>query len=301
MTAEAGPQFSFRTRSNYTRAFILAVQHRHGANWLESVSAGVQLRIQRKELPAAVRSMLLSAWNTEQLLLLTQAIPELALPAAQWAPVQAYYAVHSMSRAWLMAKGFHVSDNHRGQLNILSEQLSNSSTIPYPLNFSIGSLSHAHEGGRVAIVRPSWHVPTESDYSSFIIRGLRYARNRQVDHDREQELRRTKRKRLPTGGRARLDKKIPPTTVVHLLWEMRRSANYDDPEDFISGGLSVVDPPRFLADLAELVAFVNFAFECHLAHLVGADALVRATRRLATSRTIAEHGPLARSEYWPRV
>jgi hypothetical protein len=102
-----------------------------------------------------------------------------------------------------------------------------------------------------------------------------------------------KRKMLPKGKKHELGLKLRATTLLDLLWELRRRANYESADEYTSE-VADADFARFHDGLISLLDTAMLITETEIAQRVGVDALkdvgaewTRGARRAGTWATQA--------------
>lgn len=306
--------WDLRAKCNYLNALVLARDDRYGLAWGHEVVGFMHpglVRLTGKKPPArrdAVLKALKNGWNTELLLSFPLDHDDLVQPANHWAAVQAYYAVFSITRAWLLCGAGPERQTHHAHLKVLGDTLTGASYVPFPLNVAC---ARWHRGGADVtglsneFVPQIDFVPTRrprtQTYEQYVFSALRSTRAHQNEAKRADWLRANpgKQRRSPALVRQH-DAEISATTVVDLLYEMRLQANYRDVEPFTSDGLSADDPRRFLQYLAAVVSTLNFVFENLVSARVGASAMEHTLREVRGPHVAPNRGPFARADLWFR-
>lgn len=277
-------QYSFRTICNYVSGIAECIRDEFGYDFAAAVATAMQTRITKNLAQSIValsdgeKNALVRGWSTEALLRQPLNESSLLQPSVHWAPVQAYYAVHGTSSAWIGA-GANTTLTHANHLRSISSHLAPSKSLPASIRIHAVSESPAivrgAPSGQLTLGPASGTLiaPDKNSCHEVAARGLIFARRRHLEELRVDWLRKNKRKKLPAGKYRDLDAGLQPTTIYDFLYRLRLRANYDDAEPFLSGGLSTNDSHRFLADLATIVAFLNFVAEFHIAARVGSGAL----------------------------
>lgn len=274
--------FSFRHLANYASAFDLAILEAwRGSEWPNAVAENLKplaqqmVRAGEKVLCSKATAALKRAWETERLLRFTLVNKESVQAATPWVPIQAYYAIHAATWAWLCADRPSPPVNHTQQLKLVSEFFTARAGIPFPLSVGYrgrnasGLPDNSYDPTVDSLLRPSPHT-----LNHFLFLAVRYARREQLDRKRTDWLAKNpERKRLSPGQQNDWDAKMAPATVVDFLYQLRRRANYDDLDPFVSGGLSGDEPERFFEALCRITAFINFVSEVLLASRVGVHSL----------------------------
>jgi hypothetical protein len=305
--------YSFRTLSNYVSGFALCIQNDFGVDFASNAASALTTCITSSLAKPVARlsqdqeRALVRGWSTEWLLRQPLAQTELLLPAIHWAPVQAYYAVHGTSSVWMPGGGANAL-THANHLRAVSSRLTASTTLPRAVRLHVTRGYPAtvvgmpgSTGAEPVPSSTSLTAPIIGNCHDFAAHGLLYARKKQLEESRRRWLRDNKRKKLPSGQLSALDQSLQPTTVYDFLYQLRLRANYDDAEPFLSGGLSSLDPQRFITDLCTLVAFLNFVAECQIAARSGKAALVKLIpKSVSVSAGEPGQGLITRSACWPR-
>jgi hypothetical protein len=211
----------------------------------------------------AIRSVLFNAWHTEAVLALPGALPDAGLIrfTNQWAPVQAYYAVYSLMRAWFLTEG-NTTSSHSQALRSMSSVVAYRGVFPAPWSFAcsgghtLGDAVHTgFPSGRIYDVNALTTPPgtySYDDWSSKILRTTRKFFLEQAEQ-KWKAGHRTKRgahyKRIPSAERQRIASRVHPTTVFDFVYRLRIRSNYRDVDDFVSGQLSDSDAQAYFQSL----------------------------------------------------
>lgn len=203
----------------------------------------------------AVRKLLFNAWHTEVVLNLPEFFsdPGLIRFTNQWAPVQAYYAIYSLWRAWFLLQQSAAS-THVQCLRSASALVRERHALPVPWD-------HACRGG--FLLRDAEHLafretsmgdvnalstPTPRDASgnwiSKILRTTRHFFLEQQEAKWKKDNRTTAGnpyRRIPPAQRHRIRDSLYPTTLFDFLYRLRIRSNYRDVDDFVSGVLTASD------------------------------------------------------------
>lgn len=195
-----------------------------------------------------VRELLFNAWHTEVVLGLPDSLldPGLIRFTNQWAPVQAYYAVYSLWRAWFLIEALGAA-SHTEILRSASTAVRQRGLFPAPWSYSCTGgylLSDAnHIGFRSKKIRDvsSLSTPTrnvaEDDWVSKTLRTTRrfFLEQREERWKRENRTRAgVPYRRIPPAARQRIRQQLYGTTLFDFLYRLRIRSNYRDVDDFVS-------------------------------------------------------------------
>jgi len=145
------PTKSFRTHSNYIRAFDLLV-HNPGTLGHRDIFECLKERIfQSNALPQStssstnldqIQSILHSAWGTEALLLMTKRIideEELLRLSNNWSCIQVYYIFYHCTQALHVAKGHPRPESHPSTQNVFNDYWAARSIFLPPWSLAYGA------------------------------------------------------------------------------------------------------------------------------------------------------------------
>lgn len=269
---EADPAIAFATYRNYLSALDGSIDLAYrGAGGRHIVLAREQaalprfLSIRRRDGvdEHAVRGALFAAWHTEAVLAMPSELSNATLVrfTNQWAPVQAYYAMQGLWRAWFIASQDRSPKTHRSTLEQVSEVVARG-VLPWPWSATCSgdpSFSRAQLHGFPEEVRTNPSAlsgpPGDSSYSDWVAKVLRTTR-RFFLGGRETEWKSSNRtkegnpyRRIPSQERQRIRTSMHPTTIIDLLYRMRLRSNYDDVDDFVLGQLTEDDARTYFRSL----------------------------------------------------
>lgn len=216
-----------------------------------------------------IRQLLRLAWYTEHQLKGPLDHDDMLEIANQWTVVQAYYAVYSAGQAAQIALTGNEARTHGAFLNAISRQ-ADSGTFPYPLSVRCKRHSPADVVGLSATFgRERGFNPTARpdprSFEQYLYTAVRQTRDRQLkEKERAWKEARPGTRRVPNGFRAAEEDGLKTTTLLNLLYEMRRRAHYGDADVFVTHGISQRDHKRLLLGLIFVVDFINLVFETAL-------------------------------------
>lgn len=205
--------------------------------------------------------------------------------ALHWLPSQAYYAIHAALDAVLEAHGL-ATERHQGALNSFGAAVAQQ--LPA---FPMAVACEGHDGAWNFVGFPVTPVPTpatrvaddEASWCCHLAQGLKTTReDDSIDAINNWKKGRGK-KQIPKTERNRIVGKRPETTVLHLLYRLRRRANYGDVDLFLYDDSKVGDLDTFAAALVWIVSCYAAAFEALVERRIGWSALEAMIRRFPDS------------------
>ena len=264
----------------------------------------------RRSLPPRAQQFLRNGWATEVLLNSPRVIggPDIIGFANHWASVQGYYAVFEALNALALVVGTRLR-THEKMLAWAADQVGQAgSPFVVPWTTRVGGAPGAWTYEGFGGVRPAsisnLTSPTPMTAPHLVGLALRTTRGRQIADHREQWLKlvptvaKTPRRRLPKAELNARSSKLRATTLIDLLYRLRRRANYEEADAFLSGALSVADAMAFHEALTEVVAATLVTTEIYLAHLVGRPALEACANALEVPAILAPHSVKTRMALW---
>ena len=312
-------ELTFRTYHGYMRAICAWTTdlYPHTGGLLPGVADAVRRGSWRTRTPVGTRSLptraqqfLRNGWATEVLLNSPRVIggPDIIGFANHWASVQGYYAVFEAFNALAMVVGTHLT-THEKMLRWAADQVGQPASpfvVPWTTRVAGPPGAWSYEG--FGTVRPlavsNLTVPTATTAPHLVALALKTTRKRQIAEHHDQWLRPLRtaagkpRARLPKAELDARCAKLHATTLIDLLYRLRKRANYEEADAFLSGALSVADATAFHASLTEVVAATLLTTEIYLAHLVGKPVLEACADALDVPGVLEPHSVKARMALW---
>jgi hypothetical protein len=266
----------------------------------------------RRQLSSSAAGLLRIAWQTELAARFALGFddPKLKRIGAQTLPVNSYYAAFNCRRALGEASGTRL-DQHRA---VAREFETQARRYPKPWCVRLAGDPELMDSCALtpAIVEPYPLQPIERSHPApdYVWGALRMTRRWQLDLAREAWLNDRanykssgeKRKMLPKGKKHELGLKLRATTLLDLLWELRRRASYESADEYTSE-VADADFARFHDGLISLLDTAMLITETEIAQRVGVEALknvaaewTRGARRAGTWATQALQTRLAAIE-----
>ena len=310
---------TFRTYHGYMRAICSWTTdlYPHAGGLLPGVADAVRrgswrtrTPAGRRLLPTRAQQFLRNGWATEVLLNSPRVIggPDIIGFANHWASVQGYYAVFEAFNALALVVGTRLT-THEKMLRWAADQVGHPASpfvVPWTTRVAGPPGAWTYEG--FGTVRPvpisNLTSPTAATAPHLVALALRTTRKRQIAEHHGQWLKllptaaKTPRKRLPRAERDARCAKLRATTLIDLLYRLRRRANYEEADAFLSGALSVADAMAFHESLTEVVAATLLTTEIYLAHLVGRPVLEACANALEVPPILQPHSVKARMALW---
>ncbi len=176
--------------------------------------------------------------------------PEIAVTANFWAPVQAYYAVHGVGMATLIAVGMNAPGNHTSFLTAAANNIAGH-LLPYPFSVTCKGYPFSQNDADVTFKDCSFKIsdvraisnlatPTTENSGRLIAKALLTTRERFLEERykdaRKRHVKNKKRRRhLKAGEKIKIAGNLHPTSVFDFFYRIRVRSNYDDPEMYIYG------------------------------------------------------------------
>ena len=258
--------------------------------------------------PPGIRELLFNAWHTEVALGLPQAYPDPGLIryTNQWAPVQAYYAVYSLWRAWFAIEDKHVR-SHAKVLRSASSLIRERALFPSPWNYACAGgylLTDAQHIGFQsvqisdvsALSTPGRH-PVGDDWASKALRTTRkfFLSQREDDWKSENRTRSGHPyRRIPPNRRQLIRRQLHPTTLFDFLYRLRIRSNYRDVDDFVSGQLRDADARRYFEGLLDFTQSTMLLVEAIIREALPHGQYEGHAQRFLSSSQAAKYSGLSR-------
>jgi hypothetical protein len=177
-----------------------------------------------------------------------------------WLPSQAYYAIHAALDAVLETHGL-ATESHTGALNSFAATICKK--LPF---FPLAITCEGYENAWKFTGFPVTPMPCnatrvgddEQTWCNHLATALKTTRCEDAEDEVAVWKRKQKKKRIPSFNRDRIVERRKPTTLLHLLWRLRRRSNYGDIDLFL------VEPHR-RADLDFMAAAYAWIVKCYIA------------------------------------
>lgn len=229
------------------------------------------------------------AWATERLLCTfgSDADADMKRDALHWLPAQAYYAIHAALDALL-------ESHHQGTKNHMAALNSFSSTFirampKFPLGITCEGFAGAwkFDGFTTSPIPKQAKIiaKDEPTWCHHLAEGLKTTRVDDCVDDVEKWKRDNKKKNIPKVDRERITGRRKKTTVLHLLWRLRRRANYGDVDLFLYDAAKTKELNSFAAAMIWIVSCYVAAFEALIERRIGKPALEAMMRRFPDAAT----------------
>lgn len=236
---------TFTTYMGYWGAIAGAIEDQYGSDSRTALVQRLRDRRLVKRLGAAryrgdqaeLRQLLLGAWTQELgLYAVDDDDPRLMLQNL-WNNVYAYYATSRAAAAFLLVRNSAPAPNHRKLLRSLAAIVQNSALLPRPWSLSCTDAQAPSFSGFGVEPKEVSNLASNADPYDLIAKALKTTRAKRVEQLATIQRTRTRRVRLATGERARIDAQCEATTVFDFLWRTRTRSNYGDPSMFYVGTL----------------------------------------------------------------
>ena len=193
----------------------------------------------------------------------------LAPTANLWLPVQAYYAIHGLGIAVMVALGQQIPGNHRRFRSAFTYTIGRCLPSPFnavcaggpdPKEFSFIDLDTT---ATTVAAQSSLSGPAFSDELDLVGKSLSTTRRRLLEDDFDERRQKGKRpgrsrRNLGSSEKQRIANDLHPTSILDFLYRMRLKANYDDPDMYFAG---FEDQEGALAHNKDLAYTVNMLVE----------------------------------------
>ena len=247
--------YTLATYYNYVSAWDLTLQREYGISCNSE-----QVFLQRQQSLNAFNKLQGGRPNSDELTssycrgLLTRRsmelpidkFPFLASTVNLWLPVQAYYAIHGMGIAALVALRHHVPQNHRAFRAAFAESLSR--YFPFPFNALCRggprandfTFSHLNISAKDVSGQSNLAIPRSSIAHFLVGKSLSTTRRNLIDEQlglaRHRDVKPGRSYRqLTSHEAAQIANKVASTCIVDLLYRMRVRSNYEDPDMYLEG------------------------------------------------------------------
>jgi len=276
---------AFRTYTNYVHAWkVHTTTVRPDHHSLQTLQAATNAG----QLSETVRSHL---WRGELTLRLMTTPPpasfsRIAPIAALWVPVQAYYAVHGLGSAALLAVGQSLPQNHtafrKAMAQLIRQFFSPDLAVIFQVQPNAGTQrSFRHLSLSMDQCRAQSHLETvtELNCGSIVGKSLLTTYDASIEEKLTEQRRRlpSGRSRLSPGTRATVESQAAAVSVIDFLWRMRIRSNYEDPKMFVHAAWEPESAVSFCKDLTTLTERVCAELKLIVQRRIGAaslDALV---------------------------
>ena len=224
-----------------------------------------------------VRKTLRSAWLSEIQLSLPVRQPELIPYANLWAPVQLYYCVYLVTRAFFHATERDIAENHTTTLRTIASEIESRPAIfPQPWRVTcIGdpdldsiiynNLPENIEISPVSSLMSGEHVKFWDSFGLF----LKTTRSRQIKKGIDEWKKKHKRKRIKRDERKQIGESLGPTSIFHCFYRLRTRSNYSDAEAFLVALERTSEAERFHTSLRRCAWYTLLVVELLISQYVG--------------------------------
>ncbi|MFZ3089375.1 MAG: hypothetical protein WA240_02025 [Nitrospirota bacterium] len=210
---------------------------------------------------------------------------DLAATANLWLPVQAYYAVHGVGLATMIALGQESPKDHRAFRSVFSDI--SEKYLPKPFNAKCGNVPNNQQFVFVNLNTTIQNVKQQSNLSNpkyaniecSLGKCLSTTRRRLLDElfakERRNKVRRgRKRRNLSSNAKQRIADKLHATTVTDFLYRMRVRSNYEEPDIHLYASDQQTDEAvRHYADLLFLTQAIVRSLSVIMLRKIGKQAM----------------------------
>ncbi|OGS21445.1 MAG: hypothetical protein A3J83_08520 [Elusimicrobia bacterium RIFOXYA2_FULL_40_6] len=216
-----------------------------------------------------------NAWYTEIQMLLPKRNNELVPYANHWIPVQGYYAIYILVRAYFFCSGQDISHEHATNLKCISHEIQKRPDLfPCPWNvlcdgdpnIKIPNLINIPE--EVSITHISNLKPNSNFWDSYALL-LKTTRQRQIETKFDDWRTSNKRVRIPPQIKSKLCNDLPPTSLFNFFYRLRLRSNYIDADSFLIGSLNDNKSNDFYNSLCILVWNTLLVIEVLITRYIG--------------------------------
>lgn len=283
--------FKLRTFAVYIRSIARSLQDKYGSD--EGLLIAEIIAKQKEANPRAkpdmerVEQSLKRCWATERLLRRTYASGadlDILHDSLHWLPSQAYYSIHAALDALMRCHGLDTK-NHQGALNFFATEVCHK-LPPFPL----GAGCEGYKDNWVFTRFTTPPIPKlatkiasdEPTWCHHLAQGLKTTR----EADAKDVILQTKgtKKRMPLARQNIITDKRPKTTILNLLWRLRRRSNYGDIDLFMHSAAKSEELDKFANAMVWIVSNYNAAFEALIERRIGKAALEAMMRRFPDSK-----------------
>lgn len=249
-------------------------------------------------------SALKNAWGTELLLCITPGLSddeEYRKLANNWASVQAYYSCYHIAQALTLSQGNPPPDTHAKLQRVFTRfWQAPMNLVPLSMGWKNGQCYGLPQDIETHEVKPwlPWSTVTADSCWSYAALVLKTTREEVLTERREEERQQGRRKRqrernekeqarvddgktplkhltmstpnLSQEEKNAIDERMRSTTLLDVLYRLRKRSNYEDPTMFIDGPESPEETVRVHQCLREIVAATCMAHEVFIREYAGA-------------------------------
>jgi len=284
--ARAEPRPNFITYHNYVRAYSMELssqeQARPGSHPSVRQTTTRLTDSTLQETRALFRRGILSYISMEDSSAARN--PELYFVRSFWAPVQAYYAVHGVGLAAIVAMCVNEPKDHRRFRNCVATQLA--PKLPKPLNMTCAG-DATLPGGNATVFTAFSGEPSEvvalsnlkqancDNSEMFVAKALFTTRKHNIESELEKKRKEKNkgriRRNISAQCKAKIARNIPPTTFVDFLWRLRLRSNYDEPEMFFDLQYNELYAKSFYTSLVSMTRITVALLRDVLAEYAGSN------------------------------
>jgi hypothetical protein len=233
----------------------------------------------RRTLSGAAARLLRIAWQTELSANMGSGFddPALRRVSMHTMPVSAYFALYSLLRVFRLVVEGNGGNKHASMHKYFARHRVRQ--LPLPWRITLAGDPEDGDGCLLdppGITEPYGFNPMERghDPAAYVCMALRMTRRWKVASARLDWLADNRkadgspRKQLPKGQRATIVADLRPTTLLDLVYELRRRANYESADEY-SAEVIDADVSRFHDGLSNLLDSGMLVIEAQLAALIG--------------------------------
>jgi hypothetical protein len=282
---------SFKTYNNYLLSLRQFIDNEYGVTpqkfdklkiACEQKPTFAKIQTNKKADIEKIKKLLFNSWHTEIVFSIPRKTDnDLVRYSNHWAPIQAYYSIFLLLRAFFESMGMDCPNTHTNTLQQISECILERDLLPSPWssycrglknlnNLTYGNFTEEYRG------ISNLSIPCKEDFWSWYALWLKTTRERKFETRKEEVLKnkvfkRTNnkpRKNLAIEHKRVVDRGLHATTFFDGLYRLRIRSNYEDADAFILGTMSQKDAVCFHDSLVVILQSTLFVLEKYTAKYI---------------------------------
>ncbi len=287
--------YALTTYYNYIKAWsVYLQQYGSGEDGIKAFIDAIQRNGAFKHVQggASVSGELSSAYGRGQLTLKAMRClpieehPEIALSANFWLPVQAYYAIHAVGLATMIALNMSPPQSHRSFRAAFSSLVNTYFPGPFCArckggperkNFSFEKIGTSID--KVARQNQLANPTFVTEIEAFVGKSLSTTRQKFLEVRFDEKRDERKKKRLSLEERNECCRKEHPTSICDLIYRMRLRSNYDNPDMYLFAPKNVENATGHYRDLLYLTEVLIAGLDALVERRIGAQKMANLKSR----------------------
>jgi hypothetical protein len=267
----------FRTYMNYICSVDEYIQQRNVVNDLSSSNTFQTIQCGKCKDYGRLGQLLRNAWLTEIQLCIPAENEDILPYANHWIPVQSYYSIYLAIRAYFLASGQSVSNDHATSLRTIATEIYSRSEL-YPLPWKVLCVGNPDEPlpqlfscpvgvsiNQISNLTSTSKVPFW-DYYSLL---MKTTRARHLETLCNEWKKNNGKKRISPQAKKHCIEKLCPTSFFHFIYRLRLRSNYQDADPFLLTSADTDGAKDFYFAIKNVVWWSMFLFEALTAKYIG--------------------------------